>query len=911
MPKEHFKILFFGIFSSIFLSAVGQEIKIDSVYVGNSKIELKNSIEWTYEKGDTLHFFIVKKEPSELTDYKRDTFSFVVENVSNLGNKFEVLFGGKDNKPVFSFEFNNNFIGKRRVIRSFRYDMNKTNIKDVVSRISIVTKESEGAIRFILPLLHTARSQKRIKTNYNNGVKGFYSDTTYHYYYNKSIDDHSQEKSTDEYDYLKKRYLDIIYGYIPGVDCNTEPKIKTVKEDVINRLKDLLKNNKILTPENVGLDISLISKALHYNNGQNSKRSVEIISQIIEQVFYNGFSDNTQDLYGQHKIREYFQSLLLTYPYLNDKAQNLVKKTLKWHLKINSILEENPRVEPTTSDLIRNRYFYMLGYILVIEKNKSLYLSKFSDHLSFLLLSSNFNSWLKRDGSTFHHKSHNIPYAYSLNDLKLILEILNGTKYELEEQELNKFADAVISTFVMSKNNYYTNNISGRHPFDTENPVCLKSLESLLHFNIDNEKKKLVKKILEDGNNLEGFWAFNYSNLAIYKKNNFHIAAKGFSKIFWGSEIYKEENRYGRYQGYGTLDIIGNEGFEKSGFSHKGWDWNRPPGSTTIILPWETLEPSKSRVDEYSEKNFAGALSYGEIDELEVRKAGVFGFDFEEKLSSSHHNTSFNFKKSYHFFDDFVVALGSNINADTDEYEVNTNILQKKSFVSSKLYVNDILIKQNDSLSFKNETHGNLIISGAKESYILFDYNELVISLSNQGSYLDDKTEYNYDIFYNARINHGKSPKNNGYEYMILLKELDYSGFRKNYNLLQEKPYMVLQKDKKAHIIHINRAKRFNYVIFEPYLSRLENDVLLSTSLSALVSAKINETVVEVSVAVPSIKFNKDNGVKEEEILLKFKGKYKVRNNEKIDVSYDLDNNTIVKLLCSEGRESHFKLENY
>ena len=910
IPINCLALLFFLALTSLSRS---QEIKIDSIYFNELKIEAyKDKISWRYKKDDTLEIFIEKKEVSDLFDYNKDTFILKVENISEQINLFEVQFCNKSSEPIFSFEFNNQFKGIRKIIRSFRYDMERSDSGDSISKINIISKTSIGEIKLLLPLFHVKRSEKRIKTNYNFEVRGFYSDTSYYYYY-KKLNNYANDSIDDKGAALKNRYLNILYAYQPGFDCILDKEVEQSLSNTRKRLINFLLEKESLNPEIVGPDLLSLSKGLFSGNHPGKKKDIEIVSQIIKWVFYNGFGDNTQELYNQYKIREYFQSLLLCYDLLDDDAKNMIRKTLRWHLRTSIIFETNPRIEPVTSDIIRNRLLYVLGYIIIVDEGKISLLNRFSDYLSFLILNSDFNSWLKVDGSAFHHKAHNIPYSYSLNDLSLIVQVLNDTEAKLGQKALKRFVKAVIATFLMSKNGEYTNNISGRHPFDNVNPVCDNTLKSLLQFDIDSTERKIIKYVLDKELNLQGFWAFNYSNLAIFKKNNFHVAAKGFSSNFWGSEIYEQENRYGRYQGYGTLEIINDSGFLKSGFSQEGWDWNRPPGSTTIILPLKLLEPNKPRVDEYTERNFAGAVSFGNRDDMGIRNGGIFVFDFKEKSTSDHHSNSFSFKKSYYFFEDFVLALGSNIKKDSNNYYVNTNILQKEHLSSGNMVVNNMEIKQGDRFFFNRKKFGNLWIRGNDESYFIYDYKELIVSITNQNSESEDKSKSTHGIFNNVYINHNKSPNNEGYEYLIFLKASkdNIDSLKYEENLRYKRPYEVLQKNEEAHVVKISKSDRFNYVIFKPYITGIKDDILLSTSSKILISLIKNKNEVELSASNPSIYFDYNNKIEDKVVSLKLRGKYYIKDNEdipEVNISYDSEYNTIIELLFSEGKELHFDL---
>ena len=91
------------------------------------------------------------------------------------------------------------------------------------------------------------------------------------------------------------------------------------------------------------------------------------------------------------------------------------------------------------------------------------------------------------------------------------------------------------------------------------------------------------------------------------------VTLKGYTTDVWGSEIYTKDNRYGRYQSYGSVQIMGKGNPVSragSGFVQEGWDWNRLPGTTTIHLPFDLLDsPLKGTTMARSKENFSGSSS--------------------------------------------------------------------------------------------------------------------------------------------------------------------------------------------------------------------------------------------------------------------------------------------------------------
>lgn len=88
------------------------------------------------------------------------------------------------------------------------------------------------------------------------------------------------------------------------------------------------------------------------------------------------------------------------------------------------------------------------------------------------------------------------------------------------------------------------------------------------------------------------------------------VTLKGYTTDVWGSEIYRKDNRYGRYQSYGSVQIMGYPSRLASGYDENGWDWNRLPGTTTIHLPFELLDsPLPGTTMAHSKENFSGSSS--------------------------------------------------------------------------------------------------------------------------------------------------------------------------------------------------------------------------------------------------------------------------------------------------------------
>lgn len=295
------------------------------------------------------------------------------------------------------------------------------------------------------------------------------------------------------------------------------------------------------------------------------------------------------------------------------------------------------------------------------------------------------DDFIKVDGTSFHHWTHYNAYMYAFTTLSDHLYMLHDTEFQISRDAYIFFRNAAYSLLLMSNGNNYANSLAGRHPFKTGLPMSQGAYKKLCMLGGDVLGTGAADPFLARAYNRTwpgddelsrygaepfptGFWQFNYSPVGIYRQGNWVATLKGMNDVLWGAEIYKNANRYGRYQSYGVVEIMYPGGREGSGFHEKGWDWNMPCGGTTILLPWDKLVATLVRIDERNQRDFAGALSFmlrpDGLNGIEG-EYGMYGVDFKELVPSgggaklSNHNASFRFKKSMFCFDGMIVCLGS------------------------------------------------------------------------------------------------------------------------------------------------------------------------------------------------------------------------------------------------------------
>ena len=163
-----------------------------------------------------------------------------------------------------------------------------------------------------------------------------------------------------------------------------------------------------------------------------------------------------------------------------------------------------------------------------------------------------------------------------------------------------------------------------------------------------------------------------YSGMLVTKDRDIHFNVKGYSRYIWDYEAgSNNENTYGRWMSNGHLEFVdfrnGNRSFNPS---DELYDWNHITGTTSKVLPLRQLAYAGKSTDHrnYSDQSFL---------------AGVHGCDkvsmFAVRLHDIYSDTSFRADKSYFFFDDMVLCMGSGISSADRKNPVSTTLFQDLS----------------------------------------------------------------------------------------------------------------------------------------------------------------------------------------------------------------------------------------
>ncbi len=534
---------------------------------------------------------------------------------------------------------------------------------------------------------------------------------------------------------------------------------------------------------------------------------------------------------------------------------------------------------------------------------------------------------IKVDGTTFHHGGF-YP-AYTTGVLAMVgqfIALTSHTRYvpTMEARQVLK------SAFISMRN--YCNiyewgiGISGRHPFGgsmKENDVAAFAYLALAgdlsgesntfdhHLAADymrlcnNDTPEAIyfrKEGITPAKAPQGFFVYNYGSAGIFRRNDWMVTLKGYTTDVWGSEIYRKDNRYGRYQSYGSVQIMGYPSRKASGFDENGWNWNRLPGTTTIHLPFDLLDsPLPGTTMAHSKENFSGSSS------LEG-KNGMFAMKLMER-NLKNFTPDFVARKSVFCFNNRMICLGTGISNSNASFPTETTLFQS-TFQKGKsdIYVDGKL----KNVPFHQELNDGKrhCIQDGYNNYYLVNGDNVQIQIARQDSHHEKTRAKTQGTFASAYINHGAAPQNAGYEYMVLIqpspKELDAAR--------RKAPYQILHKDSIAHVVIDKQTGITAYAAFETYLPQ-KDELFLSIPAETMVMQKQSGSNLLLSVCDPNLNISEKAFTTKEpsrpiEKKLILKGQWKCKTLQE-DVTVEVgQTETVLTVTCRHGQPIEFILLN-
>lgn len=639
-------------------------------------------------------------------------------------------------------------------------------------------------------------------------------------------------------------------------------------------------------------------------------------------------------------------------------------KTLQWYAMTNEIHIKREK-NGIDMDAFNTTANGRLCSIMIMEDSpeKVRYLKAFSRWIDKgSLPATGLDGAFKIDGAAFHHCNNYPAYAVGgLSGATDMIYFLSRTSFAVS-QEAHQTVKRVLETmrFYCNQKNFPLS-MSGRHPdgkgqlipihFGTMalagTPDGEKEIDSEMgaaylrliasaedgdkpeYMPSSNNKTELkIAKILTDKGikpeaDPQGNLALGYGAISVQRRDNWSAVVRGHSRYLWAAEHYIGANLYGRYLAHGSMQIMtAKDGEtvtpESSGWVQDGFDWGRIPGTTAIHLPVEQLKANVLNVDTisgfeemlFSDEAFAGGISQNGTN-------GAFGMKLHEH---DKYNGSHRARKSYHFFDGRIICLGSDIENINKDYNTETTIFQLAvTDQQGADYWNNYNPKNNFYIDHLGTGY---YIPKKKENKLNFEKN---FPQHSRRQNTGEETSGNWVAL---TIDHGKAPKGQSYEYMVLPK----TNLKTMEQVVKKEPYKVLQKDKNAHIVKDLQSNTTSYVLFETP-TKLPKGLVLGADTACLIMVKEDKNNILLTVCNPDLalysgpadeifdengkrversiysrpwKFNESQ---EMPITVTLAGEWNIKENDKCQVIKSDNKKTILRFACKDGMSINIELD--
>lgn len=636
--------------------------------------------------------------------------------------------------------------------------------------------------------------------------------------------------------------------------------------------------------------------AVAYNNtvGDNTQLAmrgeladmfIDMYDHIYDQGVAYGSCWGNFTHYG-YSFRGLYTSYFLMKNLLRERGKlSQAEQTLQWYAMANEVFDK-PTATGMDMDSFNTVTTGRIASILMMEDTpeKVQYLRSFSRWIdNGCRPADGLAGAFKPDGGAFHHRNNYPAYAVGgLDGATSMIYLLSRTGFAVSELGHSTVKNVLLTMRFYCNKRHFPLAMSGRHPdgkgklipgqfammakagtpdavaeVDSQMAAAYLRLVSTESTKNDPEympyvpsarDKQFKQEFMASGFRAEpdpqGNIAMGYGCVSVQRRGNWSAVARGHSRYLWASEHYLANNFYGRYLAHGSLQILTSLPGEEvtpatSLWQQDGFDWGRIPGTTAIHLPTDELRAKVYNVDKdsgieemlYSDEAFAGGLS-------QQGRNGLFAMKLHEH---DKYNGSHRARKSYHFFDNKIVCLGSDIENTNTAHPTQTTVFQVAA-------IDDQAAKYWQDYSggprtwIDDANTGYFVPERAGVNSVSFEKN------FPQRSKSQDSGKDTQGNWVSLVLDHGKAPKGAGYEYVVMpqttTKELG--------EFVHKPKYEVLQRDRNAHIVRDNGLNVTSYALFETART-LPDGIVEAVDTAALVMVARSGERAVLTVANPDL----------------------------------------------------------
>ena len=438
----------------------------------------------------------------------------------------------------------------------------------------------------------------------------------------------------------------------------------------------------------------------------------------------------------------------------------------------------------------------------------------------------------KSDGTVFHHRHHYPAYAvdgFSGGAVNAVW-LLSRTGFRVSPESHANLKRALLEMRFYCNLRSFPLALSGRHPDGkgalvpwhyarlavSGTPDGTREVDGELaaaYLRLAAGEDRYTRAFLSAGirpePSPEGTRVYGYNASVAHRGGDWLLTAAGHSRYLWAAETYQGANHYGRYLTHGSLQLLADgdpvSAFG-SGFRQEGWDWRHIPGTTALTIPMERMRADILNVDTcsgyeemlLSDEAFAGGASHR-------GRFGAFGMKLHEH---DKYNGSLRARKSYFFFGNRVVALGSNIE-NAAPGEVHTTLFQ--NYLADRAA--PVAVNGEPVTAFpyrRTLTDGGVLRDNFGHAWFV-PHGKVELRRERQHS-LDEETDApTENDFATAWIDHGTTIRDGWYEYLLVVHPSDEEVAE--YTVRQ--PYETYAATREVHAVRDLASGVYAAVVFE------------------------------------------------------------------------------------------------
>ena len=454
---------------------------------------------------------------------------------------------------------------------------------------------------------------------------------------------------------------------------------------------------------------------------------------------------------------------------------------------------------------------------------------------------------------SFHHRHDRVnnttSYGYGkyANNFGEWSYYVAGTKYAFSKERINHLVDYYLDgIYKQMVYGIYTDisvknrSISHKATFEPHDVVEIERLLLSTDYRKDEleEIMKLRKGEMSPSSSFSKF--FWQTEHFVVQRPNFYTTVRMFSTRNRNMEVpYNGPGKTTHHRADGTnyLMLKGDE-------YHNIWpvyDWQKISGTTIMQKP-KLYGPDEIQKDGL--RDFVGAVTDGLY--------GAVAFDFK-----SPHDL-LEAKKSWFFFDEAYVCLGTDINSDPD--------LPVATTINQELLRSEVTVAQDEKVKVipkgKRELQDVKWVHQDKIGYIF--PSQTTVNLSNQeeqGRWSDITDQKNIseelvnkDVFM-LWFDHGNDPENASYEYIVVpdVEVAQLNSLSENNHHLE-----ILSNTRDLQAVKNNQLNIFQGAFYKGGEIQVNDELILSLESQGMVMLKMaNNRIESLTVADPSRKLRK------------------------------------------------------